>query len=67
MDPRIRIRIHPKMSWIRNTGRKGWGLAKLPPLFPSPSPYFPAGLWEFPFKDDVTVIFILGVLFMERS
>ncbi len=19
MDPRIRIRIHPKMSWIRNT------------------------------------------------
>jgi hypothetical protein len=20
MDPRIRIRIHPKMSWIRNTG-----------------------------------------------
>jgi hypothetical protein len=21
MDPRIRIRIHPKMSWIRNTGR----------------------------------------------
>jgi hypothetical protein len=23
MDPRIRIRIHPKMSWIRNTGRSG--------------------------------------------
>jgi hypothetical protein len=22
MDPRIRIRIHPKMSWIRNTGIK---------------------------------------------
>ncbi len=22
MDPRIRIRIHPKMSWIRNTGDK---------------------------------------------
>jgi hypothetical protein len=21
MDPGIRIRIHPKMSWIRNTGR----------------------------------------------
>jgi hypothetical protein len=21
MDPRIRIRIHPKMSWIRNTDR----------------------------------------------
>jgi hypothetical protein len=20
MDPRIRIRIHPKMAWIRNTG-----------------------------------------------
>jgi hypothetical protein len=20
MDPRIRIRIHPKISWIRNTG-----------------------------------------------
>jgi hypothetical protein len=20
MDPRMRIRIHPKMSWIRNTG-----------------------------------------------
>ncbi len=20
MDPRIQIRIHPKMSWIRNTG-----------------------------------------------
>jgi hypothetical protein len=25
MDPRIRIRIHPKMSWIRNTGEKGEG------------------------------------------
>jgi hypothetical protein len=23
MDPRIRIRIHPKMSWIRNTAYKG--------------------------------------------
>ncbi len=23
MDPRIRIRIHTKMSWIRNTGWKG--------------------------------------------
>jgi hypothetical protein len=23
MDPRIRIRIHPKMSWIRNTAMKG--------------------------------------------
>ncbi len=22
MDPRIRIRIHPKISWIRNTGEK---------------------------------------------
>jgi hypothetical protein len=22
MDPRIRIRIHSKMSWIRNTGQK---------------------------------------------
>ncbi len=22
MDPRIRIRIHPKMSWIRNTAEK---------------------------------------------
>ncbi len=22
MDPRIRIRIHPKMSWIRNTAFK---------------------------------------------
>jgi hypothetical protein len=22
MDPRIRIRIHPKISWIRNTGWK---------------------------------------------
>ncbi len=22
IDPRIRIRIHPKMSWIRNTGWK---------------------------------------------
>ncbi len=22
MDPRIRIRLHPKMSWIRNTGLK---------------------------------------------
>jgi hypothetical protein len=22
MDPRIRIRIHPKMSWIRNTGHQ---------------------------------------------
>jgi hypothetical protein len=22
MDPRIRIRIHPKMAWIRNTGSK---------------------------------------------
>jgi hypothetical protein len=22
MDPRIRIRIHTKMSWIRNTGKK---------------------------------------------
>jgi hypothetical protein len=21
MDPRIRIRIHPKMSWIRNTAK----------------------------------------------
>jgi hypothetical protein len=21
MDPRTRIRIHPKMSWIRNTGK----------------------------------------------
>ncbi len=26
MDSRIRIRIHPKMSWIRNTGSdEGWG------------------------------------------
>ncbi len=24
MDPRIRIRIHPKMSWIRNTGGRTW-------------------------------------------
>jgi hypothetical protein len=23
MDPLIRIRIHPKMSWIRNTGENG--------------------------------------------
>jgi hypothetical protein len=23
MDSRIRIRIHPKMSWIRNTAFKG--------------------------------------------
>ncbi len=23
MDPRIRIRIHPKMTWIRNTGIVG--------------------------------------------
>jgi hypothetical protein len=22
MDPRIRIRIHTKMSWVRNTGKK---------------------------------------------
>jgi hypothetical protein len=22
MDPRIRIRIHPKMSWIRNTAKE---------------------------------------------
>jgi hypothetical protein len=22
MDPRIRIRIHPKISWIRNAGSK---------------------------------------------
>ncbi len=22
MDPRIRIRIHPKMSWIRNTDKQ---------------------------------------------
>jgi hypothetical protein len=22
MDPRIRIRIHPKMSWIRNTVKR---------------------------------------------
>jgi hypothetical protein len=25
MDPRIRIRIHPKMSWIRNTGFRSAG------------------------------------------
>ncbi len=24
MDPRIRIRIHPKMSWIRNTAIFAW-------------------------------------------
>jgi hypothetical protein len=24
MDPRIRIRIHPKMSWIRNTAFEWW-------------------------------------------
>jgi hypothetical protein len=24
MDPRIRIRIHPKMSWIRNTAFFGY-------------------------------------------
>jgi hypothetical protein len=26
IDPRIQIRIHPKMSWIRNTGsmKKRW-------------------------------------------
>ncbi len=24
MDPRIRIRIHPKMSWIRNTVFKAY-------------------------------------------
>jgi hypothetical protein len=31
MDPRIRIRIHPKMSWIRNTGRSnGKKLLKWP-------------------------------------
>ncbi len=24
MDPRIRIRIHPKMSWIRNTAGKSY-------------------------------------------
>ncbi len=26
MDPRIRLRIHPKMLWIRNTGQ-GYGSA----------------------------------------
>jgi hypothetical protein len=26
MDPRIRIQIHTKMSWIRNTGHKFSGL-----------------------------------------
>ncbi len=29
MDPRIRIRIHPKMSWIRNTAKNP---QKNPPL-----------------------------------
>jgi hypothetical protein len=29
MDPRIRIRIHPKMSWIRNTGSCGSGSTTL--------------------------------------
>ncbi len=30
MDPRIRIRIHPKMLWIHNTGSTycGWDLAE---------------------------------------
>ncbi len=28
MDPRIRIRIHTKMSWIRNTGNKPKKLRK---------------------------------------
>jgi hypothetical protein len=30
----------------------------------SPSPYFSADLWIFPFKDDVTVILLLGVSLM---
>jgi hypothetical protein len=31
MDPRIQIRIHPKMSWIRNTG---YPFEILPKIFP---------------------------------
>ncbi len=35
MDPRIRIRIHPKMSWIRNTG-VGNGQSTCAPMIPVP-------------------------------
>jgi hypothetical protein len=33
MDPRIQIRIHPKMSWIRNTGCSSYSFVRLSPIF----------------------------------
>ncbi len=41
MDPRIRIRIHTKMSWIRNTGCEAWCKENLPCLISPgvPHPY----------------------------
>jgi hypothetical protein len=33
MDPRIRIRIHPKMSWICNTGTRSNWLRMMPTMY----------------------------------
>jgi hypothetical protein len=44
MDPRIRIRIHPKMSWIRSTDNRIFSVAdpgcssRIPDFYPSRIP-----------------------------
>jgi len=37
------------------------------PALPSPPPYFPADPWIVHFKDDVTVILLLDVSFMQQQ
>jgi hypothetical protein len=44
---------------------EGGGLS-IPPS-PSPPPYFPAYPLDISFKDDVTVILLLGVFFMKTQ
>ncbi len=47
--------------------RKGWGAGEVTPP-PSPRPYFPADIWtDISYKDDITVILLLGVSFMILS